>query len=93
MYAKNLQLHNKLIADALNIPHPAKMSLNFHLALQKLRLMFAIAWAPCVRMFIEAEKEKLTRKPNLTPKGFGANLRCQSNVWSVRQWSYGKPTR
>src|SRR3989441_8200448 len=34
-------------------------------------------------MFIEAEKEKLTR--NLT-----LNLRCPSNVWSVRQWSLGK---
>jgi hypothetical protein len=36
-------------------------------------------------LFIEAEKEKLTR--NLT-----LNLRCRSNVWSVRQWSLGKPT-
>ena len=35
-------------------------------------------------MFIEAEKEKLTK--NLT-----FNLRCHRNVWSVRQWSLGKP--
>lgn len=38
---------------------------------------------PAERVFIKAEKEKLTR--NLT-----LNLRCQSNVWSVRQWSLGK---
>ena len=35
-------------------------------------------------MFIEAEKRKLTW--NLT-----LNLRCPGNVWSVRQWSFGKP--
>jgi len=35
-------------------------------------------------MFIKAEKEKLTN--NLT-----LNLRCHRNVWSVRQWSFGKP--
>ncbi len=35
-------------------------------------------------MFIEAEKEKLTN--NLT-----LNLRCHRNVWSVRQWSFGRP--
>ena len=33
------------------------------------------------RLFIEAEKRKLTR--NLT-----FNLRCHRNVWSVRQWSF-----
>jgi hypothetical protein len=46
--------------------------------------MFGIAWAPCVRMSIEAEKEKLTK--NLT-----SNLRCHRNDWIVRQWSFGKP--
>ena len=35
-------------------------------------------------LFIEAEKVKLTR--NLT-----LNLRWRCNVWSVRQWSFGKP--
>jgi hypothetical protein len=42
------------------------------------------AWTPCVRMSIEAEKEKLTE--NLT-----FNLRCHRNDWSVRQWSFGRP--
>ncbi|SPE61399.1 hypothetical protein SBV1_690028 [Verrucomicrobia bacterium] len=37
-----------------------------------------------MRVFIEAEKEKLTK--NLT-----LNLRCHRNVWSVRQWSLGSP--
>jgi hypothetical protein len=46
--------------------------------------MFRLAWTPCVRMSIEAEKVKLTK--NLT-----FNLRCHRNVWSVRQWSLGKP--
>jgi hypothetical protein len=35
-------------------------------------------------MSIEAEKEKLTRYLTL-------NLRCRCNVWSVRQWSLGRP--
>jgi hypothetical protein len=35
-------------------------------------------------MFIKAEKEKLTK--NLT-----LYLRCHRNVWSVRQWSLGRP--
>jgi len=35
-------------------------------------------------MFMKAEKVKLTW--NLT-----LNLRCQSNVWSVRQWSSVSP--
>ncbi len=46
--------------------------------------MILLAWTPCVRMSIEAEKEKLTK--NLT-----FNLRCRRNDWSVRQWSLGKP--
>ena len=46
--------------------------------------IFGLAWAPCVRMSIKAEKEKLTK--NLT-----SNLRCHRNDWTVRQWSFGKP--
>jgi hypothetical protein len=65
-------------------PAPAPDLALFGLASFPRISIFRFAWTPCVRMSIEAEKEKLTE--NLT-----FNLRCHRNDWSVRQWSFGKP--